>query len=392
MKKLLTTTLTILCLLTATAQDVIVKKDGDTLTVYNLKINTKFITYKEKPGNDAPSKRISKAKVLTVKKRNGKNITISKPDTAAYNLQNIDEQPTNTTVKKIQEQQATSQTTIKESSKGEIKRAVADNNILLVNKYNKPHSGYGDKKQTKEEAASALAIMGVTSGSTLSNEDVEIEISENEECTPPLQYNIYIHNKTDKTIYLDLENCFRIYNDGTFDPYYSSKQIRQNKKSNTKIALLNKATTSYPLHARRKRANSYATKYTIEEKKETSQIVKEQKKITIPPKGKVALPPKTSLDKYDEILRSYDTFYTSIQYPLNDWQVVNISESQTPYKNSFVITYSPDKNFKTYSTVNFGVCIRQLIGLGIRFSKLKKSLIHDYDKYTILGEVYFEKK
>ena len=82
MKRVIIATFTILCLLTAAAQDIIVKKSGDTLRVYDLKINAKFITYRENPGKDSPSKRIGKAKVLSVKKAKGKSVTISAPDPA----------------------------------------------------------------------------------------------------------------------------------------------------------------------------------------------------------------------------------------------------------------------------------------------------------------------
>ena len=91
MRLFLTTILTILCLLTATAQDIIVKVDGDTLKVYDLKINAKFITYREKPGKESPSRRIGRAKVLSVKKRNCKSVTISKPAPAPVIVQQLAE-------------------------------------------------------------------------------------------------------------------------------------------------------------------------------------------------------------------------------------------------------------------------------------------------------------
>ena len=399
MKILLTTTLTILCLLTATAQDIIVKKDGDTLRVYDLKINAKFITYREKPGGNAPSKRIGKAKVLSVKKRNGKSITISKPDPKPANVSEVVsrhiETPTKASAEKpIDKQHKKLNETSREKPKGEVKRAVAVENPSLVGEYNKSHNGYDDKKQKNSKATCAVAIMGVTTGSILANEDVKIEFSEcRRGSDASVQYNIFVQNKTDKIIYLDLENCFRIYNDGTFKPYYSGREIRQNKKSNTKITFSNKTATSYSRHTRRKKANTYGSTYTLDDSKQTSQVVKEKKIIAIPPKGKVALPPRVSLDEYDEIIEEYDVFCTTLQkkqYPLHNGQVVNIDETQTPYKNSFIITYSPNKNFETYSTAKFGLYLKQLIGLGKKISKFNERLIDGYDRYTICGEIYLK--
>ncbi len=393
MRLFLTTILTILCLLTVTAQDIIAKKDGDTLRVYDLKINAKFITYRERPGKDSPSKRIGKAKVLSVKKRNGKTITISAPDPEpepANTVEVVVPSKKNRDEKKIEKPR----TPLHEKPQGEVKRAVAADNMQLIEDYNKNCNGYGEKKQKKSKARCAAAIMNISTGSVLANEDIKIELLKCEQqSNTSIEYKIFVHNKTNNTIYLDLENCFRIYGDSTFKPYYSGKQIRQNKKSNKKVTYSNKIVTSRPQLTGRKRTTSYGTTHTYDEKKQTSQVIKEQKIITIPPKSKIALPPRISLDEYNEIVEEYDIFCTTLprsQHPLHAWQIVNFDEQQTPYKNSFIITYSPNKKFETYSTVKFGLYLKQLIGLGTKFSRFNETLIHGYDRYTICGETYFK--
>lgn len=388
MRLFLSMALTILCLLTATAQDIIVKTDGDTLKVYDLKVNAKFITYREKPSKESPSRRIGKAKVLSVKKRNGKSVTISKPAPEPVTIPDTVEQPQTVTVEKPVEK---GQKVSREKQKGEVKRAVAPDNAQLVDAYNKNHSGYGDEKEKNSKAGRAVAIMGVTTGSVLANEDVAIEILK---CEETMQYNIFVQNNSDKIIYLALEKCFRVYNDGTFKPYFSGKQIRQSKKSDSKVSVSTKSYRSpmqYPNG--RKRGAYKGTTVSMEDKKQTTQIVREAKILAIPPKGKIALPPRVSLDESDEIINEYDAFSATLpaaQYSLNDWQTTSIDEQQTPYKNSFIITYSPDKNLGTYSTVNFGLYLRQLIGLGTKFSRFDETLIHGYDKHTICGKIYFE--
>ena len=391
MRLVFTIVFTVLCLLAATAQDVIVKKDGDTLRVYDLKINPKFITYRENPGKKSASKRISKAKVLSVKKSNGRSILISQPLREPVVAPEITERPNDIAIEvPVAEESEAFCDTVCKRLKGEIKRAVAACNAHVIEKYNKSYGGYGDKKQKNSKADCAVAIMGVTAGSVLANEDVEIEFSE---CAysseASIQYEIFVHNKTDKIIYLDLENCFRIYNDGTFKSYYSGKHIRQSKKNNVKVAFTNKATKLRPQY-------EYSTKpvksitLSLEERKQTSQVIKENKVIAIPPKGKAALPPRMFLDECNDIVKEYDLFCTILQNSLNDWQVVNIVEQQTPYKNSFIITYSLNKNFNVFSTVNFGLYLRQMIGLGTRFSRFDKTQIQGYDENIICGEVYFE--
>ncbi len=398
MKRVIIATFTILCMLTATAQDIIVKIDGDTLRVYDLKINAKFITYRERPGKESPSRRIGKAKVLSVKKGNGKSVAISRPTVKPVSVVAAAAKQTDVpSVEKIvatpaEKQPEKPHKISREKPKGEVKRAVAEDNVKLIEKYNNSHDGYDGKKQKSSNARCAVAIMGVTLGSVLSNEDVEIELSAiGRRNGASLPYKIYVRNKSDKMIYLDLENCFRVYNDGTFRPYYSGKQIRRDKKSNNKVTVSNKITAS---HSRRDGGNRISTSYdatlTLDDRVQTSQVVKEQKSIAIPPKGKAALPPRIYLDANDEIVEEYDFFSTTLQYPFNVWQLVNVTESQTPYKNSFIITYSPDKNFDVYSTVNFGLYLKQMIGLGTTFSRFNEKLIKGYDRYTICGEIYFE--
>ena len=43
-----------------------------------------------------------------------------------------------------------------------------------------------------------------------------------------------------------------------------------------------------------------------------------------------------------------------------------------------------------YSTVKFGLYIRQMIGLGTDFSNFDASRINGYGKNTICGKIHFE--
>ena len=376
-----------MCLFAATAQDIIVKIDGDTMKVYDLKVNAKFITYRESPGKESPSRRIGKAKVLSVKKGNGKSITISKPVPAPEITPDTVWQSPKVNVGNPSREEQKSR---REKQKGEIKRAVASDNAQLVDAYNKNHSGYGDKKEISSKAGCAVAIMGVTTGSVLANEDVTVEILK---CDGTLQYNIFVRNNSDKIIYLDLEKSFRVYDDGTFKPYCSGKQIRQTKNNNSKISISTKKASSSLQYTYRNKRSSNGAFISIEDRTQTTEIVRELKILAIPPMGKVALPPHVSLGEQDEIIKEYDAFPVTLsaaQYSLNSWQVANVDEQLTPYKNTFIITYSPNKNFDTYSTVNFGLYLRQLIGLGTKISCFDETLIHGYDSYTVCGEVYFE--
>ncbi len=396
MKRVIVAILTIFCLLTVVAQDIIVKKDGDTLRVYDLKINAKFITYREYPGKDSPSKRIGKAKVLSVKKNRGNSIEISKPDPAPVKVQQpvkIEEKDTVVYFSEIVQGNtvATTEKKNSEEPKGEVWRSKSPDNAKLVEDYNKIYDGYGSKVQRKSKASRAVGIMGMRTTSTLSNEDVTVEFSKCEDSY--MSYKVFVRNKSNKTVYLDLENCFRLYNDDTFKFYYTGKQIKQNRKSNQKLVLTDRQTPLRADYATKRKGKSTTSTYNFENKKETSQVVKEQRFIAIPPMGKAALPPEITLDEYDEIIKSYEKFDATIsreRFGLCNWQVATFDEHESPYCNTFQITYSHDKSFNLYSTVMFTLYMKQLIGLGTGFSKFDERRLRGYDGNAICGEVYFE--
>ena len=390
MRTLFTIIITIMGLLTATSQDIIVKNDGETMNVYDLKVGKKFITYRLTPGGT--SKRIGKAKVFSYQKKRSHSTTISDKK-AAKTQKSVVEQPTDTTFIHIQ-------TPVKpqkaEKHIGEIKRATADNNNLLIEKYSKAHNNYDGKLTKGTPAKYAVAIMGIAPESVLSNEDIEIEITEYRRTKRArMQYYIYIRNKSDKTLYVDLENSFRIFNSGTFEPYYKGKQIRQNKKSNETLSIEQQSTVYSPKFAEVRKKNTRSSKYRIENKKNTQQKVEEQKKVAIPPMGKLALPPKYFVDNNDEIIKRYDSFSTTINNlgrELHEWQTTEYNIAESPYKNSFIVTYSTEKKFTTYSTLKFTLYAKQLIGIPRKISKFRSEKIDGYDKYTIYGEAHIKQK
>lgn len=68
----------------AMAQDVIVKKDGTILNVYNLEEGSTSFFYTLEPSADAAPQRISKADVFSTKKQNGTATKPAAPDTTAF--------------------------------------------------------------------------------------------------------------------------------------------------------------------------------------------------------------------------------------------------------------------------------------------------------------------
>ena len=387
MKRIVLLLTAIITLLTAVAQDIIVTSDGERMTVYDLKVGKKFITYRLTPGGT--SKRIGKARVTSYKKQKKaaptvKNIETEKPDTTTQQTGEVLEI---TIAEKPRKP---------EKITGEIKRATADNNSRLIEQYSKPHNGYGTRQSNGTPAKYAIAIMGIADGSVLSNEDIEVEFEAYERIKRArMQYCIYIHNKSDKTIYIDLENTFRIFNNGTFEPYYKGKQIKQNKRNEKLLTVEHKAATYSATGYGERESTSRKSKYTAQSSSNTSLNSREQKVAAIPPMGKLALPAETSVDNNNEIVKRYDSFSTTLHNPggeVIEWQATDLDEAKSPYRNSFHITYSTDKRFTTYSTMKFTIYAKQLIGIPRNTLKFRSGDIHGYDRHTIYGEAYIKPK
>lgn len=378
--------------LCAYAQDVIVKKNGEVLNVYNVEIATKYIYYTTNKSTD-DIKKIIKDDVFSVKIGNGEMQMIG---------DKTKEQP------KIQEN-----TSEKEKlSEGLVERKVADNNAELIARYNKYHNGYTDKKPTDKVAKDGYAILGVTKESVLSNEDIEIELKMR--CYNRYRrngdwrmaggmFNVNIINKTDKIVYVDLGNTFKIYNNGNAKVYYDGSQVSQNTGSSSGSSLNLGAVTGALGIGGIVGTLAGGVNVGGGSQNSVSKTYGSQRVFAIPPLGKVNLPPyyeiinKEAFDFYTgkktNMLELYDNIW--IVYPEKDkaimrkYAVTDFNEEETPWKNQFMVTYSLDSAFKTYSTMKFCLYLRQIIGKH-RTYDIKK--IQNYDDYSLIGVIGLDKK
>ena len=156
MRKIVFILVFMLVVVSTYAQDVIVRKNGEVLNVYNVEIASKYVFYTvDKSGNVL--KKIDKGDVFSVKIGNGEMRMIGENTKAEPNKQETVDHSA-----PIQE--------------GLIERKVAGNNAELIARYNKRHEGYTDKKPTDKVVKDGYAILGVTKESVLSNEDIEVEL------------------------------------------------------------------------------------------------------------------------------------------------------------------------------------------------------------------------
>lgn len=335
------------------AQDLIVKKSGDVLTVYNIDIAEKWVYYTVDNTADAELKRISREEVFSVKIGEGEMQMLGAAQAA--------QAPT-------PEPEAPKEE-VAESAPKIIERKTADNNAELIARYNRSHiMGMKKREPNDKKTRNAFALIKVGAGSVLSNEDLEVSFEmmiDNKLWEWVTGYRIYLKNKTDRVIYVDLGNTFRIMNNGASKVYFDGTQVTQTKSGGTGVgvnlgAVAGVAGIGGAVGSLANGVNVGGGRQTS-----TSQSFGSQRILAIPPMGKVELPPQyRSVRK--EVIKDYDSFKIHLpesDYPLRRWQIFNYEEAESPWKNQFVVTYSHEADFKSYANLNFSLYAAQFFAV-----------------------------
>ena len=248
-----------------------------------------------------------------------------------------------------------------ETTRKLIEMAPDKNNQKVIKKYNRYYYKLKTNPLGGPKSLSKwyyTAIFGVNTNSTMSNDDIEVNVIKKWVANPLYNdeedrvYFVEIKNKTDKTIYIDKGYCFKIFNDSSRKSYYD----------------LNQPTDSS----------------------------QKQRYIAIPPHSKKNLSDyrwaMSKSGKYPEILEYPEDFQWSAAEAgiskdfLRIGDQIRYTENNSPLHRSFLITYSKEKDFSTYSTVKIDFYIRQLIGL--YYPELNRDYfgddrMRDSDEYTI---------
>lgn len=376
----------VLTVVSVYSQDVIVKKSGEVLNVYNVEIAAKYIFYTTEQLTE-DIKRILKEDVFSVKIGNGEMQMVA---------ETVKEEPKN---REFAENSAT-------TNEGLIERKVADNNAELIARYNKRHDGYIDKKPTNKVAEDGYAIIGITKESVLSNEDIEVELRMRDiEYSYALwrkdfirlnkMYSVSIVNKTNKVVYVDLGNTFKIYNSGNAKVYYDGSQVSKNSGGGSGASLNLGAVTGALGIGGVVGTLAGGVNVGSGTQSSASKTYGSQRVLAVPPMGKVSLPPSYEISGKD-VLEIYDNLWFT--YPakqkgiMKKYAVTDFTEEEAFWKNQFMITYSFDSTFKNYSTVKFGMYIKQLVGKRGAYAeevsvKELQDKLDDYDEYTLIGYI-----
>ena len=211
--------------------------------------------------------------------------------------------------------------------------AVPDkNNQKVIKRYNR----YQHRARfISDQPIGFTAIFGVRTNSIMSTEDIEVNVVKRWVQDAALDdnelrlYFVEITNKTDRPLYIDKSRCYRFYNDGSKYCYYDPN------RDDTCTA---QRVIAIPPHSKKNLSDYNAVMM-------KSGNISELKIIDYPEDfnwdAKAA-------GIYEGFIQTYD--------------VRTFPEDKSPYYRSFLITYSKDEDFTTYSLLPINFYMRQLIG------------------------------
>ena len=209
----------------ASAQDMIVKKDGTVIQAKVMKVGTSEVDYKKWSNQDGPQYSIAVADILAINYQNGEKETFD----------NVSAQPEAS--KPAAQPTGMTQVTV-ETLSAEAKAA----NDATIEKYNQIYDTDVNEVKKNGNAKEAFMRLGVAEGSVLENEDIAISIATGYmpyggEFTPiwPNPCNVgikfMIQNKTNSTLYLDLGNTFYVSMGQSFGYYVPTSTTTTNSSS-----------------------------------------------------------------------------------------------------------------------------------------------------------------
>lgn len=377
------------------AQDVIVMKDGSTIISKILEIGITDIKYKKYSNINGPIYTINKSEIKTINYENGER--------DIYEIQDISKKSYNNLA----------------VTQGFIEKPADARNPQLISLYNRKYEPTSKIGYSKKEAKRILVFIGVKSTSLLSNEEVEIEII-SKKMNSPYAFDYWcqalnIVNKTNRTIYIDKGNCFRVSSDTQLYCYYDNSEqttVSLGKSSGVSIGLGSVAGAlgiggvagqiASGISVGRESSSSVSTTYS------------QQRVIAIPAKSSRYLTNdkwvlvNNKSEKY-ELIESMERFNfkhvksANIGIKKGDihiGEILTFAENDLPWNRRYVITYSTDENFTTYSSLYAEMYIQEIIGVpslmspmnyrpslgGLVEDELKfDTFIKNFNEYTIVG-------
>ena len=331
----------------ASAQDLIVKKDGTVIQSKVTKVGTTEVEYKKWSNQDGPQYSIAVADILAINYQNGEKETFEN----------------------VGADGASSEVSI--NTPKEEKPIIASDNEKLINLYNN-QVVQPEKPRFKDKLARRMfAVWGITDNSILSDSHISVCFSKIYSYDVVVGYAILVQNKSDETIYIDLANSFKISDKGISTPYYSNKTYTVNKSSGSGGSInvgavanaIGVGGTVGTLASGLNVGGGTSSGATVTET--------EERILTIPPHSSAKLPLAKVVNK-KEISEEPEHFWPSVvpnnmNIKLHEYKEICTQNNSTSIHRR-IITYSTNPNFTTYKRLNIGIYLKG--GLGDYYSSL----------------------
>lgn len=355
--------LTLFSALTLKAEDIIVLRNGDIVKAIVKEVNVNEIKYNKASNPSGPLYTIEKSTVLSINYENGdKDVfesTVSTPEA-------LPSQPT-------AQSSASSQTFIEAIASEDNSKIIDYFNSLDIYHKNK-YPSYKKYKTTND----IYCTLGITPESILSDDNIEVGF----EVHPDYEdfeyayiykpnYKIIIKNKTDKVIFIDVANSFRIFPNGNAESFFNGLSITKSSGSSGGSSLnLGAVAGALGIGGF---AGTLASGIGIGGSKSSQTVITENESniISIPPFGARAMPARISLNtSRTKSISNYEIFDFSIEPSISTsdgkvekWAYEKIDKPNYSNVLKYYITYSTQPDFSTYSAINFALYIRGFLGV-----------------------------
>ena len=331
----------------ASAQDLIVKKDGSVIQAKVTKIGTSEVEYKKWSNQDGPQYSIAISDILAINYKNGEKET--------FDNVGADVTAADASINTPKEEQP----------------IIAPDNEKLINLYNNQVVQPVKPKFKDKLARRMFTVWGITDNSILSDSHISVNFSKIYSYDVVTGYAILVQNKSDETIYIDLANSFKISDKGISTPYYSNKTYTVNKSSGSGGSLnvgavanaIGVGGTVGTLASGLNVGGGTSSGTTVTET--------EERFLTIPPHSSAKMPLVKVVNK-KEISEEPEHFWPSVvpnnmNLKLHEYKEICTQNNSTSIHRR-IITYSTNPNFTTYKRLNIGIYLKG--GLGEYYSSL----------------------
>ena len=357
--------MSLFCSSMAMAQDIIVKKDGSTILAKVIKVGDKEIEYKKYQSTSDRLYSISTSEIMAINYEDGEKDVFKG---SASTVQETEQE--NNDPKFVQV-------------------PVSADNANIIERYNKDYTIGKKWKLSKKIISSCLGVFGISKNSIMANEDIEISIVRRDF---DFRYIIMIKNKTDKFLYIDKANCFRVSPTENFCYYNSGTQVSSNHGSGMGASVnLGGIANAIGIGGT---AGTIANGINVggAKNQSTTKTYGQQRVIVLPPHQQISLAEDKWIEKQQLERDEYYAFTTMPK--IHKGETLFFDNQNSIFTINYVICYSNNQNFTEYSTMNFQLYLKQVFGTPLSgfsggltddgFSIISRR-IEGIDTYCIIG-------